>query len=197
MFHAEYWVDNHKTADRLKQSETIRNPNLSLSPPRRFEQMVIMSAEIDPEADTDVEFDRKPETTVRLSKDDAFHLLQNARRRAVLRYMLEQDEQDRFVMRDIAEAVAAWEHDTTVRQLSSDERQRVYIALYQNHLPKLAEMGVIEYNQSRGHVTPKPAITLLDPFLEDSFEVDTDLSLEWEGSDDSPLRVPLLTSLLS
>ncbi|MEM4779983.1 MAG: hypothetical protein QXG03_00225 [Halalkalicoccus sp.] len=55
-------------------------------------------------------------------------------------------------MRDIAEQVAAWEHDTTVQQLTSDQRQRVYIALYQSHLPKLADFDLITYNRSRGIV---------------------------------------------
>lgn len=100
-----------------------------------------------------------------LTKDDAFHLLQNARRRAVLRYLLERDDQDVFRMRDMAEEIAAWEHDTTVRQLTSDERQRVYIALYQTHLPKLDDHGVINYDQSRGNVAPTPLLRAFDPYL--------------------------------
>lgn len=42
-----------------------------------------------------------------LAKDDAYHLLQSSRRRAVLRYLLSFDEKERFRMRDVAEAVAA------------------------------------------------------------------------------------------
>jgi hypothetical protein len=48
------------------------------------------------------------------------------------------------------EQVAAWENDISVAGLSSDAYQRVYIALYQCYLPKLAETGVIEYNRDRG-----------------------------------------------
>ncbi|MBV0925473.1 hypothetical protein KTS45_14795 [Halomicroarcula limicola] len=92
-----------------------------------------------------------------ISKDDLFHVLQNERRRRVLAYIIHNDGP--FEMRTIAEQVAAWEHDTTVRQLMSDERQRVYIALYQSHLPKLDDIGLIEYNQSRGVVE---ATALLD-----------------------------------
>ena len=98
------------------------------------------------EADAD-----EPETT-ELSKDDLFHILQNQRRRRVLEYIQDNDDEAQVDMRDIAEQVAAWEHDTTVQQLTSNERQRVYIALYQSHLPKLDEKGIIEYNQSRGIV---------------------------------------------
>ena len=86
----------------------------------------------------------QPAETIRIPKDDAFHILQTKRRRAVIRYILAHDDQDRFRMRDMVEEIAAWEHDTTVAGLASQERQRVYIALYQNHLPKLDEYGVIE-----------------------------------------------------
>jgi hypothetical protein len=91
-----------------------------------------------------------------LSKDELFHLLQNSRRRAVLRYLRGREGPVR--MRDVAEQVAAWEHDTTVAGLSSDERQRVYIALYQSHLDALAEAGVIAYDKSRGTVEPLPPL---------------------------------------
>lgn len=107
-----------------------------------------------------------------IAKDEAFHLLQNARRRAVLRYLLARPDADRFVMRDVTEAVAAWEHDTSVGALTSDERQRVYISLYQSHLPKLDEHGVVAYDQSRGIVEPRPLLAALEPFLEDGLDAD-------------------------
>lgn len=106
-----------------------------------------------------------------ITKDDLFHLLQNGRRRAVLRYFAAHPEQDEFNMRTVAEAIAAWENETTVEQLSSDQRQRVYIALYQSHLPKLDEYGVIEYNQSRGLIVPTPLTALFEPYLEEEFDV--------------------------
>lgn len=110
-----------------------------------------------------------PAESTSIPKDDAFHLLQNTRRRAALRYMIQEDA-TRFVMRDIAEALAAWEHDTTVDQLRSNERQRVYISLYQSHLPKLASHGIIEYDQDRGTVEPRPRLKLLEPYLGDGLE---------------------------
>lgn len=108
-----------------------------------------------------------------IPKDDAFNLLQNARRRAVLRYLLEHPDHGAVRMRDLAEEIAAWEHDTTVRQLEFEQRQRVYIALYKYHLPKLDEHGVIRYNQSRGVVEPTPLLDVLAPFLEDGLHADT------------------------
>ncbi len=115
--------------------------------------------------DDDPSTDPQPE----LERDDLFHLLQSGRRRAVLSYLLAQGEES-YVMRDIAEAIAAWENETTVEALSSTQRQRVYIALYQSHLPKLDEYGVIEYEQSRGTVVPTELASLFAPYIEDEFE---------------------------
>lgn len=99
-----------------------------------------------------------------LAPDEIFHLLQTNRRRDAMRYLHDSDGPVR--MRDLAEQVAAWENDTTVRALTSTQRQRVYIPLYQTHLPKLAEAGVIEYNQSRGIVERQPLADELYPYIE-------------------------------
>ena len=106
---------------------------------------------------------QQPETTD-ISMDEIFHILQNERRRNVLRYLRETDGPVR--MRDVAEQAAAWEHDTTVEALTSDQRQRVYIPLYQSHLPKLDKAGLIEYQQKRGIVERKPLADHFDRFLE-------------------------------
>ena len=137
-----------------------------------------MSTQMD--TDDDATHDATEDTSTEeagISKDDAFHVLQNARRRAVLRYLLEHEDTERFVMRDVAEEVAAWEHDTTVQQLVSDERQRVYIALYQSHLPKLDKHGIIDYNQSRGVVEKTELTAAFEPYIDDGLHADSDLTV--------------------
>lgn len=109
------------------------------------------SVEVPPEDDPEL-----------LEQDEVFHLLQNQRRRLVLRYLTEHADVE---MREVAEQVAAWENDTTVAGLSSDARQRVYIALYQSHLPKLDECGVIEYDQNRGTIESGAPLEQLEPYL--------------------------------
>lgn len=120
-----------------------------------------------------------PSRASRLSKDDTFHILQNERRRRVLQYL--SDTESAVDMRDIAEQVAAWEHDTTVQQLTSDQRQRVYIALYQSHLPKLADFGLITYNRSRGVVERTPLADQIAWYLdeENAAEERTDSRDDW------------------
>lgn len=86
-----------------------------------------------------------------LSLDELFDLLRNRRRRDILSYL---DASDGTVTLDeLAEAIAADENGIEPEQLSSQQRKRVYISLYQNHLPKMDELGLIEYEKSRGIVT--------------------------------------------
>lgn len=113
---------------------------------------------------TDEKREKTSPETIDIPMDEIFHILQNERRRNVLQYLRDTDGPVR--MRDVAEQVAAWEHDTTVQALTSDQRQRVYIPLYQSHLPKLDKAGLIEYQQKRGIVERKPLADTFDRFLE-------------------------------
>ncbi|SEV87638.1 DUF7344 domain-containing protein [Natrinema salifodinae] len=107
-----------------------------------------------------------------LSQGEIFHILQTNRRRDAIRYLL--DREDPVKMRDIAEVIAANEHETTVAELTSTQRQRVYIPLYQKHLPKLDEKGIIEYNKSRGIVRPTDQLEIFRPYLEIAGRSDSD-----------------------
>lgn len=107
-----------------------------------------------------------------IAKDDAFHILQNMRRRAVLRYLLEHADRDQFRRAEIVDAVAAWEYNTTVDQLTTTQRQRVYIGCHQNHFPKLADHGVIKYDQDRGRIAPQPLIHVFTPYFDEDFHTD-------------------------
>jgi len=133
-----------------------------------------------------------------IAKDDLFHLLQNERRRAVVRYL--RGREQTVKMRDVAEQVAAWEHDTTVRALTSDERQRVYIALYQSHLDTLADAGVIDYNKSRGLVDPKPRLEYVAQYVDQSEDAEADDREESTDAvdiwDQGYLSISLVGSLL-
>ncbi|MGA9402972.1 DUF7344 domain-containing protein [Haladaptatus sp.] len=122
-------------------------------------------------------------SSVELSEDQIYHLLQNERRRYVLRYLHGSDGQES--MRDIAEQVAAWENDSTVQAITSSERQRVYIPLYQSHLPKLDEEGIIEYDQSRGTVEKTDMADVLYDYLEPTAVAADD---DEDGSDDEQTR---------
>lgn len=121
-----------------------------------------------------------------LDRDELFHLLKSQRRRRALRYLLHADETETVIMRDLAEAVAAEEYHTTVSALDSGDRQRVYITLYQSHLPQMADAGIITYDQSHGHITPTSLIQEFEPYLhrdspEDETGVETWLWIAFGG----------------
>lgn len=99
-----------------------------------------------------------------LTTDETFELLKNARRRAVIRYMLQ--EGGTAKLSELAEHIAAAENGISVHELSSDQRKRVYIGLYQCHLPKMDTLGVIEYDKNRGSVELQESVTQLLPYLE-------------------------------
>ena len=98
-----------------------------------------------------------------LPKDELFHLLQNERRRRALRYLRSHDGV--VDMRGMAEYIAALENGVEIRELTSAQRKRVYVGLYQCHLPKLDEAGVIEYDKDRGTVAWSPLADQLAPYL--------------------------------
>jgi hypothetical protein len=67
---------------------------------------------------------------------------------------------------NLAEFIAARENDTEIRLISSQQRKRVYVALYQTHLPRLADADVIDYDSSRGTVELRPTAAELFRFMD-------------------------------
>ncbi len=97
-------------------------------------------------------------------RDEAFDLLSNHRRRFALRHL--QRNGERAELGELAERVAAWENGTSVREVSADERKRVYTSLQQVHLPRMDETGIVEFDDRAGVVTLGPAAEDLDLYLE-------------------------------
>ena len=85
--------------------------------------------------------------------EEALALLDSERRRHTIEYLADQPPDKPIPVSDLAEAVAAMEHDCTVDALSSQQRKRVYISLHQQHIPAL-DTDVVEYDPDRQEVTP-------------------------------------------
>jgi hypothetical protein len=86
-----------------------------------------------------------------LTQDVVFDLLSNPRRRYVLYYLSEVDEP--IQLRDLADQVSSWENEIPVDELSNQQRKRVYVSLYQTHIPKLEDAGVVSYDSESGYVS--------------------------------------------
>ena len=110
-----------------------------------------------------------------LSKDTIFELLKNQRRRYVLQYLA--DDPGPVRLRDLAERIAAWENDKPIGALSSDERKRVYVGLYQCHLTKMDDASVVEFNQDRGLIAVGERAPILYEYLDPGIDDDGSWSL--------------------
>lgn len=100
--------------------------------------------------DTETADESPTESTESLPLDQVFEILKNRRRRLVLHYL--EDNGGESSLSDLAEHIAAIENDTTVKAISSTQRKRVYVGLYQCHLPKMDDMNIIDFDQNRGTV---------------------------------------------
>lgn len=82
--------------------------------------------------------------------DLVFDILSNTRRRKVLSYLRQSD--GRATVQELAEEIAALENEVQVDELSREQRKRVYVSLYQTHLPKLEEAEIIDYDEEGGEI---------------------------------------------
>jgi len=99
-----------------------------------------------------------------LSKTEIFDVLRNQRRRFVLQYLKRRETP--VELGPLATQVAAWEYDTTVDEVTSAQRKRVYTTLQQTHLPKMDEAGIVEYDSSRGTIHSTESAEDLSVYLE-------------------------------
>jgi len=98
-----------------------------------------------------------------LSQDQVFEVLQSMRRRYAVHYL--RRENCRVDFSDMTDHVAAWEYNTSPTDLLSEQRKRVYVSLYQTHIPALAEAGIIDYNAETGKIRPTSRIRQFDNYL--------------------------------
>jgi len=125
-----------------------------------------------------------------LSQDTAFDLLSNARRRFVLRRL--QERGGGIELSDLAEELAAEENGLDASELSAQQRKRTYVSLYQTHIPKLAEAGVVRYESETGMVYSTRHVDELAQYFEEERE-----SIPWQLIYASAAVVGLAAYLLS
>lgn len=96
--------------------------------------------------------------------DDVFDTLSSRRRRYVLHALKRADGP--VTLRDLSLQLAAWENDLDVEAVRPKQRKRLYTALHQTHLPKMADMGVIEYDRNRGVVSLASDVDQFDVYFD-------------------------------
>lgn len=97
--------------------------------------------------------------------DDVFELLDNSRRRLLLRYLF--DSGGEADLDELSRMITDHETDAPWRMFDG-ETANVYQSLHETHVPKLAERGVVEYDEtervvSLGSRADEVATVLSDP----------------------------------
>ncbi|SEV79906.1 DUF7344 domain-containing protein [Natrinema salifodinae] len=83
------------------------------------------------------------------------------------RFLLYQLADDRTVnLEDVITQVAAWELDAHPEAIDKETRQRVYVSLVHNHLPRLADYDIIEYDLRSGDIVLTEGFEDIKPLLE-------------------------------
>lgn len=120
--------------------------------------------------DPDLFFEGPP--TIGLSPDVAFDILKSSRRRQTIQVLNTRGETE---LGDLAEHVAANELGIDIEDLTDQERKVVYVALYQAHLPKLAQEDILDFDENDMTITPTEGTRLMSSFLtgaDNAFEKD-------------------------
>jgi len=98
-----------------------------------------------------------------LSQDVVFDILSSPRRRYVLYRLRVADGP--IELTELAEQVAAWENNTDPDQITEQERKRVYVSLYQTHIPRLDEVSIVRYDKDSGEIELAEDATEIDEYL--------------------------------
>lgn len=98
-----------------------------------------------------------------LTPDDVFELLSNQRRRMVLYYL--RQSSGSVEVKELAGQIATMENEIPKSELTSQQRKRVYVSLYQTHLPRMADMNTIEYDKDSGIVSLTDQTDEVDRYL--------------------------------
>lgn len=97
-----------------------------------------------------------------------FEILASSRRRMVLRLLHEKgDREGVWDLGGISTHIAAHEADIRAAAVTDRQRKRVWIALYQQHLPKLHDGGFIHWDQTDNTITPMAWTRGLLPLMQD------------------------------
>ncbi len=99
-----------------------------------------------------------------LSKGEIFDVLHNQRRRYVLQYLDRFDEP--VGLSELAVQVAAWEYQIPAKEVTDDQKKRVYTTLQQTHLEKMETAGIVEYDSEENLIRRTPRTEELTVYLE-------------------------------
>ena len=107
-----------------------------------------------------------------ITKDEVFEVLSSSRRRLILYHLYRRG--GKAVLRDLASDTAKAESESE-SEVDDDVVKRFYISLYQTHIPKLEEVGLVRYDSDSKTVSLTEQIEEVERIL----ETDSDDGRRW------------------
>lgn len=92
----------------------------------------------------------KHSTALSRLTNDILNCLTVARRRRILAVLIKQSTS--LTEEELARGVGTVEKDVSVENLPADNLGQLQLSLHHNHLPRLDDVGLVEWNQTRGTV---------------------------------------------
>ena len=80
-----------------------------------------------------------------LEQDHVYAAVGHSRRRYLCCALFEKAE---WSLTELATKTAALEQEVPEREIQQTQREQMYISLYHTHVPKLAEAGVLEFDEN-------------------------------------------------
>jgi len=105
-----------------------------------------------------------------LTQAELFDVFSNARRRRAVQYLKRQGGS--CDLAPLVQQVAAWENDTEPDDVTRTQRRRVYISLYQTHLPMLEDHDIVDWDPDGHKIELLPSEDRFEPYLDRHLEND-------------------------
>jgi len=103
-----------------------------------------------------------------LSTDTVFEVLAERRRRYLLGSLAEHGYS--LTLADLADEVASREYDAHITEIPEDDVLEIYLSLYHQHVPKLADADVVAYDQDHDLVARAENASVVERVMDVAIE---------------------------
>lgn len=101
-----------------------------------------------------------------LELDDVFEALGHSLRRYLVSTLV--NGSNEATLSELSTKIASWELDKSENEVTDAERKSIYISLYHSHIPKLADLGVLDYEEQENIIVQAKNIEQVQAVLKSS-----------------------------